>query len=111
MTAAVDLRVIQIGRNTADYAANAYSVDDEAISRQHVEARLLDEQTVELKDLGSTNGTYVNDSRIPVGKPVRISPKDSVTLAKPDLVLNIFEDVFGIRAKASIKTDPIDFTE
>jgi hypothetical protein len=111
MTAAVDLRVIQIGRNTADYAANAYSVDDEAISRKHVEARLLDEQTVELKDLGSTNGTYVNDSRIPVGKPVRISPKDAVTLAKPDLVLNIFEDVFGIRAKTSIKTDPNDFTE
>jgi len=44
-------------------AENDLFVQDETISRSHVEVE-IGEKEIKLKDLGSTNGTYVNNSRV-----------------------------------------------
>ncbi len=55
---------VVIGRENADL-----TVDDAEVSRRHVVVRLVDGQ-LEVEDLGSANGTFVNGSRIE--GPVRV---------------------------------------
>lgn len=50
---------------------------DDSISRTHVTCRLVDE-AIELEDLNSRNGTFVNDQRI--DKPTRLQNGDIVRL-------------------------------
>jgi DNA segregation ATPase FtsK/SpoIIIE, S-DNA-T family len=40
------------------------SIDDESISRSHCQLRLGPDESLVVKDLGSTNGTFVNGDRI-----------------------------------------------
>jgi ABC transport system ATP-binding/permease protein len=47
------------------------------VSRRHAELRRLEDGGLELRDLGSINGTYVNGQRI---KTQRISPQDLVAI-------------------------------
>lgn len=65
--------VIKIGKNTD----NDYVINDPHVSRYH--ARLIrdEDDFWVLEDLGSTNGTFVNNAQI-VKK--RISPKDEIRL-------------------------------
>jgi pSer/pThr/pTyr-binding forkhead associated (FHA) protein len=42
---------------------NEIHVDDNSVSRRHTEIR-VDDFGVKLRDLGSANGTYVNDTRV-----------------------------------------------
>ena len=51
-------------------------INDPNVSRQHAEIWRTD-QGVALRDLGSTNGTYVNGHRI---EAVSLSPRDDVTI-------------------------------
>lgn len=53
-----------IGRENADI-----SIDDPDLSRRHVAVRVMG-RGVEVEDLGSTNGTFVDDQRI--HEPVRV---------------------------------------
>lgn len=43
-----------------------------------------------IKDLGSTNGIYVNNNKIPYNNPINFKLTDQITLSK-DFVLDIFE--------------------
>lgn len=53
------------------------SIADQSISRKH--ARLLKESNqVKLTDLGSSNGTFVNDKKV--------NPNETITLAKEDML-------------------------
>lgn len=45
------------------------------LSRQHAEFELHENQ-LKIKDLGSANGSFVNESRIPAHQPVRLVPGD-----------------------------------
>jgi predicted component of type VI protein secretion system len=68
-----------VGREGADI-----TLDDSQLSRRH--ARLaLREGAVEVEDLGSTNGTYVNGARIEA--PTRLSPGDTVRIGTTTLQL------------------------
>src|SRR4051794_38018331 len=58
---------------------------DTEISRQHARFRRLDSGQVMVEDLGSTNGTLVNGTRI--GGPYVLSPGDRVTVGKTTLEL------------------------
>ncbi|RPI23493.1 MAG: FHA domain-containing protein [Actinobacteria bacterium] len=51
---------------------------DVTVSRRHARF-ILDEHGLRVEDLGSTNGTYVNDHR---GDAFMLSPKDEVRIGK-----------------------------
>jgi pSer/pThr/pTyr-binding forkhead associated (FHA) protein len=55
-------------------------LDNEAISRVHASFRVVEDGGVELADLGSSNGTFVNDVR--VDAPVRVGRSDEIRLGK-----------------------------
>jgi pSer/pThr/pTyr-binding forkhead associated (FHA) protein len=57
---------------------------DTAISRRHAVLRLEDSGEVMVADLGSQNGTFVNDQRVEVAK---LQNRDIVTLGRTSLVL------------------------
>lgn len=54
------MRTYNIGRN----ASNNVILDDKTVSRQHAQLIVLDDGRVILKDLSSSNGTFVNGNRI-----------------------------------------------
>ena len=75
MEACVVQRFHQVGRREV-------SLDDEAASRVHSEILRKDGQLI-VRDLKSTNGTYVNDARIsesPLQNGDRIAVGDTVLL-------------------------------
>ena len=53
-------------------------LDDVTVSRQHCRFDTHD-QKLELEDLGSTNGTYVNDSRV---EKASLKPGDEVMIGR-----------------------------
>jgi DNA-binding CsgD family transcriptional regulator len=60
-------------------------LEDESVSRRHALFRIDDDATLTVEDLGSRNGTYVNDRRI-AGR-VSLSLGDHVALGSVDLTL------------------------
>jgi pSer/pThr/pTyr-binding forkhead associated (FHA) protein len=54
------MQTFNIGRNTA----NEIVLDDKMVSRQHAQLIVLNNGQVILKDLGSSNGTFVNGNKI-----------------------------------------------
>lgn len=67
-------RVTVLGRATG----NDYTVSDPTISRRHAELEAL-EAGLKIKDLGSSNGTFINGSRI---TEQLATTKDTVTFGK-----------------------------
>ena len=68
-----------IGRATgADFI-----VDAALVSRVHCRVTALDDGDLEIRDLESTNGTYVNGARI---ERARLSPGDKVQVGRVELV-------------------------
>jgi serine/threonine protein kinase len=63
-----------LGRNEVDPT-------DQGISRQHLEVYVQGNE-VAIKDVGSTNGTYVHKNRIAAGTLVRLQPGDVIRLGK-----------------------------
>jgi phosphoserine phosphatase RsbU/P len=60
-------------------------VDDSTVSRRHARIEVLDARTVRLTDLGSLNGTFVNDRRMTT--PVDLNPGDAVTFGSVPFVI------------------------
>jgi predicted component of type VI protein secretion system len=69
------------------------TIDDEEISRRHAVLRASD-GGIEIEDLGSTNGTYVNGARIQ--SATRLAGGDTVKLGRSVL------EVEGSRAAATV---------
>lgn len=55
------------------------SVADQGISRKHATVTKANNQ-VQLTDLGSSNGTFVNDKKIAPGKPIVLAKEDMIKL-------------------------------
>jgi diguanylate cyclase (GGDEF)-like protein len=68
---------IAIGR---DPASDIF-IDEDTASRRHARIEKTTNQTL-LLDLGSTNGTYLNDNRIPPDMPVKLSEGDRVKVGR-----------------------------
>jgi pSer/pThr/pTyr-binding forkhead associated (FHA) protein len=69
-----------IGRSTgADFI-----LDAALVSRVHCQILAMGDGGLEVRDLESTNGTYVNGNRIE--KPARLSPGDKVQVGRVELV-------------------------
>lgn len=71
------MRVITIGRSTEN---NDIVVNDEKVSRNHLQMVMDDNGNYSVVDLGSTNGTYVNGQRI--SGEVRLQPSDEVRIGQ-----------------------------
>jgi hypothetical protein len=84
-------KTIRIGRNTPEYHENDIPFNDPTVSRVHLQATLVNDHTIEVVDIGSVNGTYVNNRMLQKDKPLRIGPNDQVALAKLDLLVNLFD--------------------
>lgn len=59
-------------------------VEDPRVSRRHAEIRIVDGE-VTLRDLGSTNGTFVNGTR--VTRPVVLADGDQITVGTTEYLL------------------------
>ncbi|MFN8241778.1 MAG: FHA domain-containing protein [Bacteroidales bacterium] len=68
------MQTLSIGRS----ASNNIVISDEMVSRHHAEMVILDNGQVVLRDLGSSNGTFVNGNRI---KECYLKPGDIVKCA------------------------------
>ena len=69
-----------IGRSTgADFI-----LDAALVSRVHCQFLAMGDGALEVRDLESTNGTYVNGNRIE--KPARLSPGDKVQVGRVELI-------------------------
>jgi pSer/pThr/pTyr-binding forkhead associated (FHA) protein len=73
---------IRIGRGRS----NHIRVDDALASRDHAIVQKIKDAYF-IKDLDSTNGTYVNDHRVPSGKFVRINHGDTVKIGRTEITL------------------------
>ncbi|WP_369388405.1 FHA domain-containing protein [Streptomyces sp. CG1] len=67
-------RVMRIGRALE----NELVVSDLQVSRNHAEFHATPDGRLEIRDLGSHNGTYVNGQPIPKGGSVQLGPADIV---------------------------------
>ncbi len=76
---------ITVGRDTD----NKIELDDTLASRHHaVIQKVRDDFFV--KDLGSTNGTFVNARPVPPGKYVRLHQEDIILIGRTELSLRQF---------------------
>lgn len=74
---------ITIGRSTD----NSVVIDSKLASRHHALIQKIKEEYF-LKDLDSTNGTFLNGQRISGGKYFKLSAGDKITIGKTDLVMS-----------------------
>src|SRR5205085_10027328 len=70
-------KVMTVGRQAGVYLL----IDHSSVSRRHAEISYANGQYI-LHDLGSTNGTYVNDTRMEPGSTSILKPGDQVRLGK-----------------------------
>ncbi len=80
-------RVITIGRQPGV----ALYIDHPSVSRRHAEISYANGQYI-LRDLGSTNGTYVNDARLEAGGTAALAQNDQLRFGR------LVEFVFKVRA-------------
>ncbi|MDC0839461.1 FHA domain-containing protein, partial [Limnoraphis robusta] len=62
----------------------------EIVSRTHANIR-LEGDAYYIEDVGSSNGTYINNIPLPKGNRHRLRPGDRIALGKGDLVSFIFQ--------------------
>jgi pSer/pThr/pTyr-binding forkhead associated (FHA) protein len=79
----LDARVTAIGRE----AACDIPLNDELVSRRHAQLE-FDGRELWLTDVASTNGTYVNDTRL--STPYRLRDGDRIIMGNTVFVLSIF---------------------
>ncbi len=72
-------------------AANMIVIRDEFVSGLHAEISVFDNR-IYVKDIGSTNGTYVNGVKVPPAGQHEISIGDEVTIGHCVLTLEVVAD-------------------
>jgi pSer/pThr/pTyr-binding forkhead associated (FHA) protein len=68
---------LSIGRQTDC----GFVINNDRISKRHCQIRMLTPVMIEIEDLGSTNGTFVDDERLEKGKRFQYSSSAKVRLA------------------------------
>lgn len=76
------VKLIKIGRD----ADNDVVVDNKLASRNHAVIQKIRDAYF-IQDLESTNGTFVNDVRIPNNKYVKLNSGDKITIGNAALVI------------------------
>jgi pSer/pThr/pTyr-binding forkhead associated (FHA) protein len=73
---------ITIGRSKK----NNIRIDDNLASRNHALVQKI-KNTYYIKDLDSTNGTYVNNKQIPRGKYVKLHRRDMLKIGRTEMTI------------------------
>jgi FHA domain/Double zinc ribbon len=88
-----NLSVVRIGkpndRVPPDIDVSGFT-DSEVVSRVHASIR-IEGDIYYIEDVGSSNGTYVNNMPLPYGNRHRLRPGDRIALGKGDKVSFIFQ--------------------
>jgi len=74
---------ITIGRESD----NDVVVDNKLASRHHAMIQKI-KNVYFIKDVGSTNGTFLNGTKIPADKYVKLVPGDKITIGNMNLVIS-----------------------
>jgi pSer/pThr/pTyr-binding forkhead associated (FHA) protein len=69
--------------------------NSEIVSRKHADIR-VEADAFYIEDVGSSNGTYINNIPLSQGNRHRLRPGDRISLGKGDLVSFIFQMASGI---------------
>jgi hypothetical protein len=89
----VGVNIIHLGkpndRIPPDIDLSGYP-NSEIVSRIHADIR-VEGDAYFIEDVGSSNGTYVNNSPLPVGSRHRLRPGDRIALGKGDKVSFLFQ--------------------
>lgn len=87
------LAVIHIGKPNGkippDIDVSGFPHSD-IVSRAHADIR-VEGDAYYIEDIGSSNGTYVNNLPLPTGNRHRLRPGDRIALGKSDLVTFLFQ--------------------
>lgn len=67
------------------------ALDDSSVSRKHAEVRIGPDGQWTVRDLESTNGTYVNSNRVNPGQDVALKPRDVVQFGKVALLVELVD--------------------
>ena len=73
---------ITIGRDKS----NAIQIDDNLTSRQHAVIQKI-KDTYFIKDLHSTNGTFVNNKIVPEGEYIKLHRNDVVKIGRTEIIV------------------------
>lgn len=73
-----------IGRNAEE--CNIVLVNEEAVSRKHCKLEVQNE-TVVVEDLGSSNGTYLNENRVEMAMPIHTG--DVLKIGRSEFILEV----------------------
>ena len=79
----IEISPFIIGKNSEGVN---YKINDDTISRFHAKIEVLDNEVL-LTDLGSTNGSYINDKRIEEHLPYKLRVNDNVMFSRRRFVL------------------------
>ena len=96
-------RELTIGRDKN----NDISIDHSAVSQRHVKI-LLDHQGLHLHDLGSTNGTIVNDEKV---MSCQLAHQDWIVIGKHLMMVDLYESLSLETATQMLKTETRDAAE
>lgn len=74
---------ITLGRDSR----NTIVIDSKLASRNHAVIQKIKSEYY-LKDMGSTNGTYLNDKKIPPDKYVKLAAGDKITIGSDSIIMS-----------------------
>lgn len=78
-------RRISVGRTKE----NDLTIEDASVSKIHASLVLNSEKTLVVADTGSTNGTFINDARIPYGKALELAPGDRLIFGSIEVTFEL----------------------
>jgi hypothetical protein len=95
---------------------NDLDIDDPSVSKSHASLAVNLEGNLIVADTGSTNGTFVNDVRVPYGKALAIGPTDRVKFGTVEVSFErvpvpTTEAPEDIRSDKTVTIDGFEFTQ
>lgn len=81
----IEGRRISVGRTKE----SALTIDDPSVSKVHASLMLNGSNDLVVADTGSTNGTFINDVRIPYGKAMELGPGDLLKFGTVDVTFEL----------------------
>ncbi|HMP74270.1 MAG TPA: FHA domain-containing protein [Kiritimatiellia bacterium] len=96
----LDTLEVTVGRNED----NVISINNPAVSGRHCVIRHEDDRYV-LKDLGSTNGTHVNNKQVPEAE---LKPKDLIQIGNVEFLFNSEHMSYSEAEQIYSKTEVIE---
>jgi len=95
-------KVMEVGRQAGSYLL----IDHESVSRRHAEISFVNEYYA-LRDLGSSNGTFVNEARLEAGKVHILKPDDRVCFGKILFTFQVKEAELANDAKTRLRSQSL----